>query len=116
MEQPKNEVGLSTIGTSDQNNGRAINLANSTQVLPYEVPHLQSFTIPTPFHFPHLLSLPRLLARKIKRTKLLVDYNKSHVVITIEYLEIMRQKVTKKEVAEHIREAKRKEREERKDR
>jgi hypothetical protein len=52
-----------------------------------------------------LLSLPRLLARKIRGTKLLV-----------EYLEIMWQKVIKKEVAKHIREAKRKEREERKDR
>jgi hypothetical protein len=31
-------------------------------------------------------------------------------VITIEYLEIMRQKATKKEVVEYIREAKRKER------
>jgi hypothetical protein len=37
-------------------------------------------------------------------------------VITIEYLEIMWQKVTKKEVVEHIKEAKRKEREEWKDR
>ncbi len=89
MEQPKNEIRLSTIRTLDQSNGRAINLLDSTQVLPYEVPHFQTFIIPTPFHLPHLLSLPRLLARKIKGTKLLVDYNKSHVVITIEYLEIM---------------------------
>jgi hypothetical protein len=115
VEHPKNEVGLSTIGTSYQSNGRAINLANCTQVLAYEVPHLQSFTIPTPFHLPHLLSLLSLHARSIKGTKLLVDYNKPHV-ITIEYLEIMRQKVTKKEVAKHIREAKRKEREEQNDR
>ncbi len=112
MEQLKNEVRLSTIGTSYQSNGRAINLAHSTQVLAYEVPHLQSFTIPTPSHLPHLLSLPSLLARKIKGTELLIDYNKSHVVTTIEYSEIMRQKVTKKKVAKRIREAKRKEREE----
>jgi len=89
VEELKNEVGLSTMGTSYQSNGKAINVVDSTQVFLYEVPHFQSFTIPTPFYFPHLLSLPRLLARKIRGTKLLVDYNKSHVVITIEYLEIM---------------------------
>jgi hypothetical protein len=49
-----------------------------------------------PFHLAHLLSLANLLARKIRGIDLLVDYNKSHVMATIEYLEIMQQKATKK--------------------
>jgi hypothetical protein len=98
VEQSRNEAELSTIGTSYQANGRAINLANFTQVLEYEVPHFHGSIAPTPFHLAHLLSLPNLHARKIRRIKLLVDYNKSHIMTTIEYLEIMQQNVTKEKL------------------
>jgi hypothetical protein len=86
------------MGTSYQGHGRIINLIDSTQVLEYEIPHFQSSITPTPFHLAHLLSLSNLLARKIRGTQPLVDYNKSHVVTTIEYLEIMQQKATKKKL------------------
>jgi len=49
---------------------------------------------------------------RTRGTKPLVDYSKSHVVTTIEYLEIMQMKFTQKEVLKHIIEAKRKEKEE----
>jgi hypothetical protein len=62
------------------------------------------------------LSLLKLLAGIIRRIKPLVDYSKSHIVITIEYLEIMQQKVIKKKIAEHFKETERKERKEQKDR
>jgi hypothetical protein len=104
-----NEVGFSTIGTSYQGNGRVINLITSTQVLTFEVSHSQSFIVPMPFHLAHLLSLPSLHARRIRGTKPLVDYSKSHVVFVIEYLEIMQMKATWKETLEHIIKAKRKE-------
>jgi RNA polymerase-interacting CarD/CdnL/TRCF family regulator len=58
VEQSRNEVRLPTIKTSYQGIGRGINLADFTQVLEYEVP--------MPFHLAHLLSLPNLLARKIR--------------------------------------------------
>jgi hypothetical protein len=86
-----------------------LNLVDFTQVLEYEVPHFHNSIVPMPFHLAHLLSLSNLHARKIRGIKLLVDYSKSCVMITIEYLEIMRQKVTKKKLVEHIKEAKRKE-------
>jgi hypothetical protein len=89
VEQSKNEADFSTIGTLYQGNGKAINLADFIQVFGYEVPHFQSSIAPTPFHLTHLLSLSDLIARKIRGIKLLVDYNKSHVMTTIEYFEIM---------------------------
>jgi hypothetical protein len=58
------------------------------------------------------LSLLNLHARRIRRIKLLIDYNRSHVVIVIEYLEIMQQKAIEKEVVKHLKEVKRKEKEE----
>ncbi len=115
VEQLGNEEGVSIIGTSDQGNGRAINLVISIQVFAFKVSHSQNSIAPTPFHLAYLLSLPNLLARRIRRTKLLDDYNKSHVVTIIEYLKIMRQKATQKEPLEHIIDAKRNEKEERKD-
>jgi hypothetical protein len=69
VEQLRNEVGLSTIGTSYQGNGRVINLVTSIQVIVSEVSHSQNSSTPTPFHLAHLLSLPSLLASENKRDK-----------------------------------------------
>jgi hypothetical protein len=57
------------------------------------------------------LSLPSLLARKVKAIKQLVDYSKSYVVTSIEYLEMG----IEKEVKEHIKEGEKMEREVRKE-
>jgi len=112
VEQLRNEVGLSTIGTSYQGNGRVINLVTSIQVIVSEVSHSQNSSTPTPFHLAHLCHYQAYLQVRIRGTKPLVDYSKSHVVTTIEYLEIMQMKFTQKEVLKHIIEAKRKEKEE----
>lgn len=58
-----------------------------------------------------MLSLPSLLARKVKAIKQLVDYSKSYVVTSIEYLEMG----IEKEVKEHIKEGEKMEREVRKE-
>jgi hypothetical protein len=50
--------------------------------------------------------LPSLLARKAKVIKPLVDYSKSYVVTSIEYLEMG----IEKDVTEHIKEGKKMER------
>jgi hypothetical protein len=52
--------------------------------------------------FANLLSLPHLLARKTQGTKLLVDYDISHVVTSNVSLNIMQQKKLDKEVVEQI--------------
>ncbi len=57
------------------------------------------------------MSLPSLLARKVKAIKQLVDYSKSYVVTSIEYLEMG----IEKEVKEHIKEGEKMEREVRKE-
>jgi precorrin-3B methylase len=57
-----------------------------------------------------LLSLP---ARKMKRIEPVIDYNKSHIVTFNQYLDILQQKVTKKEAIEQ-KKTKKLEREEQK--
>jgi len=62
------------------------------------------------------LSLLRLLAGITRRIEPLVDYSKSHIVIAIEYLKIMRQKVIEKKTTDYFKNVKIKERKEQKDR
>jgi hypothetical protein len=54
----------------------------------------------------NILSLPHLLARHTKGKEPLVDYSQSHVVISFEYLDILRRKIMEKVVVEEIRENK----------
>jgi hypothetical protein len=68
----------------------------SIQVFAFEVSRFQSSIAPTPFHLAYLLSLPNLLARRIRGTKPLDDYSKSHVVTTIEYLNYAIESYTKR--------------------
>jgi hypothetical protein len=56
----------------------------------------------------NLLSLPHLPAKRTNGREPLVDYSQSHVVILEEYLTIIQQKVLDREVAQLIRETRRK--------
>ncbi len=59
-----------------------------------------------------LLSLPHLLAIRTNGRETLVDYFQSCVVTSKEYLRIMRQKAMDREATKHIRESRRKEKQE----
>jgi hypothetical protein len=60
--------------------------------------------------FENLLSLPHLLARKIKNKKPLIDYKQSNVVTFNEYSNILWQKKLEKEVVEEIKKHKKRRR------
>jgi hypothetical protein len=54
----------------------------------------------------NLLSLLHLLTKHIKEKQPLIDYSQSHIVTNFEYLNILRSKVTEKEIVEEIKEGK----------
>jgi tRNA(Ile)-lysidine synthase TilS/MesJ len=53
--------------------------------------------------------LPILLTRRIRRIKPLLNYSKSHVVTSCQYLGIFRKKIMQKEVTNKEREIRRQE-------
>jgi len=57
----------------------------------------------------NLLSLPHLLVRRTRENEPLIDYYRSHVVTSVEYLSILRKKTMDKVVAKENKEGKRKE-------
>jgi hypothetical protein len=56
--------------------------------------------------------LPHLIAKHTREKEPLIDYSQSHVMITIEYLNILKQKTLNKAIAKEIGEGKKKERKE----
>ncbi len=56
--------------------------------------------------------MPHLIAKHTREKEPLIDYSQSHVMITIEYLNILKQKTLNKAIAKEIGEGKKKERKE----
>jgi hypothetical protein len=108
VEQPRIYVIIEKTKLTNQNNELTIHLHQPMHEPHVEVEYFTSQTSKV-ICFANLLLLPHLFARRTRRIKPFVDYNISHVVTSNEYLVILQQKNLDKEVVEHIKEHKRKE-------